>query len=156
MKQTVFEAAGGYDGLLSLAAAWHRRVLEDAVVSHAFSHGYHPQHTERLAAYWAEALGGPPIYSQEHGDETSVVRLHSGNGPHEEMDQRAIACFDRALSDVGLARNESLRRTLHDYFAWATNTSMAQYPGSAVDVPAGLQIPKWSWDGLVSAYRTGR
>jgi hemoglobin len=35
VKQTLFEAAGGYDGLLSLAAAWHRRVLEDAVVSHA-------------------------------------------------------------------------------------------------------------------------
>jgi hemoglobin len=134
MKQTVFEAAGGYDGLLSLAAAWHRRVLDDAVVTHAFSYGYHPQHTERLAAYWAEALGGPPIYSQECGDETSVVRLHSGNGPHEEMDQRAIACFDRALSDVGLAGNESLRSVLHDYFAWATKTTMAQYHGSADDV----------------------
>jgi|SRR5579862_2460373 len=155
MKQTVFEAAGGYDGLLSLAAAWHRRVLDDAVVSHAFSHGYHPQHTERLAAYWAEALGGPPIYSQQYGDETSVVRLHSGNGPHEEMDQRAIACFDRALSDVGLTGNESLRRVLHDYFAWATKTTMAQYHGSAADVPAGLQIPKWSWDGLVSAPEAG-
>ena len=47
--QTVYEAAGGFDGLLRLAHAWHKRVLEDEVVSHAFSHGYHPQHTERLA-----------------------------------------------------------------------------------------------------------
>ena len=38
------------------------------------------RHTERLAAYWVEALGGPPIYSQRYGDETSVVRIHSGNG----------------------------------------------------------------------------
>jgi Truncated hemoglobins len=57
--QTIYQAAGGRDGLLRLASAWHTRVLEDEVVSHAFSHGYHPQHTERLAAYWAEALGGP-------------------------------------------------------------------------------------------------
>src|SRR5215813_8225291 len=57
--QTIYEAAGGLDGLVRLAHAWHTRVLEDEVVSHAFSHGYHPQHTERLAAYWAEALGGP-------------------------------------------------------------------------------------------------
>ena len=28
------------------------------------------------------------------GAETSVVRMHSGNGPHDEMDRRAIACFD--------------------------------------------------------------
>ncbi len=89
--QTVYQAAGGRDGLLRLASAWHTRVLKDEVVSHAFSHGYHAQHTERLAAYWGEALGGPTTYSDQYGDETSVVRIHSGNGPHEEMDQRAIA-----------------------------------------------------------------
>lgn len=148
-KQTVYEAVGGHDGLLRLASAWHTRVLEDHVVRHAFSHGYHPQHTERLAAYWAEALGGPTTYSDRYGDEASVVRMHSGNGPHEEMDQRAIACFVQALEDVGLARDEQLRRVLHDYFAWATTTTMARYPDSAEDVPDGMHIPKWSWDGLV-------
>ena len=96
--QTVYEAAGGTEGLLRLARAWHTRVMADGEVSHAFSHGYHPQHAERLAAYWAEALGGPAAYSGVYGDETSVVRLHSGNGPHEEMDRRAIACFDQALA----------------------------------------------------------
>jgi hemoglobin len=120
------------------------------VVSHAFSHGFHPQHTERLAAYWAEALGGPSIYSDLYSDETSVVRIHSGNGLHEEMDQRAIACFDQALEDVGLAHDEQLRRALHDYFAWATTTTMAHYHESADDVPDGMHIPKWSWNGLMS------
>lgn len=148
--QTVYEAAGGFDGMLRLAHAWHTRVLEDEVVSHAFSHGFHPQHTERLAAYWAEALGGPAIYSDRYGDETSVVRIHSGNGPHEEMDQRAIACFDQALQDAGFASDERLSRVLHDYFAWATTTTMARYHDSEYDVPDGLHIPKWSWNGLVT------
>ncbi len=148
--QTLYEAAGGRDGLLKLAGAWHARVLADEVVGHAFSHGYHPQHTERLAAYWAEALGGPASYSEQYGDETSVVRIHSGNGLHEEMDQRAIACFDQALEDVGLARDARLRRALHDYFAWATTTTMAKYHRSADDVPDGLQVAKWSWEGLTS------
>lgn len=88
-------------GALRLAGAWHGRVMADEVVSHAFSHGFHPGHTERLAAYWAEALGGPMAFSAEYGDETSVVRMHSGNGPHQEMDRRAIASFDLALADVG-------------------------------------------------------
>lgn len=101
--QTVFEAAGGAPGLLRLAGAWHARVMDDEVVSHAFSHGFRPDHTERLAAYWGEALGGPASYSASFGDETAVVRIHSGNGPHEEMDRRAVACFDQALVDVGLA-----------------------------------------------------
>ncbi|MGA8113963.1 MAG: group II truncated hemoglobin [Actinocatenispora sp.] len=146
--QSVYEAAGGTPGMLRLAEAWHHQVMADEVVSHAFSHGFHPQHGERLAAYWAEALGGPSTYSQNYGTETSVVRLHSGNGPHEEMDRRAIACFDQALTDVGCTE-DPLRQVLHDYFAWATTTTMASYHGSADEVPDGLTIPRWSWNGLL-------
>jgi hemoglobin len=145
--QSVYEAAGGHDGLLRLAEAWHSRVLADEIVSHAFSHGYHPQHSERLAAYWGEALGGPADYTGQFADETSVVRIHSGNGQHEEMDQRAIACFDQALGDARLTA-EPLRQVLYDYFAWAATTTMARYPQSAGDVPGGLSIPRWSWGGL--------
>ena len=146
--RTVFEVAGGMDGLRRLAAAWHHRVMDDVVVSHAFSHGFHPDHVERLATYWAEALGGPGMYSHAYGDETSVVRTHSGNGKHDEMDARAIACFDQALVDAGLADDAVLRQALHDYFSWATTTTMARYHRSADDVPDGLNIPRWSWDGL--------
>jgi hemoglobin len=146
--RSVFEAAGGRGGLLTLAEAWHRRVMADEIVSHAFSHGFHPQHQERLAAYWGEVLGGPPAYSDSCGDETTVVRIHSGNGRHEEMDQRAIACFDRALEDVGLTAADPVRQVLHDYFAWATTTTMSRYHESADDVPEGLAIPRWSWNGL--------
>jgi hemoglobin len=146
--QTLFEAVGGNDGLRRLAEAWHLRVMADEVVAHAFSHGVHPQHVERLAAYWAEAFGGPSTYSELYGDETTVVRMHSGHGEHEEMDQRAIACFDQALADAGLAANCELRQVLHDYFAWTTTKTMSGYPKSAGDVPEGLSIPRWSWDGL--------
>src|ERR1700689_4276165 len=142
--QTVFEAAGGINGLRRLADAWHRLVMADDVVAHAFSHGFHPQHVERLAAYWAEAFGGPTLYSDFYGNETMVVKMHSGNGEHDEMDRRAIACFDEALADAGLASDEALRKVLHDYFAWATTTTMSRYHQSADDVPIGLSIPHWS------------
>jgi len=148
--QTLYQAAGGMDGMLRLAHAWHARVLADEEVSHAFSHGYRPDHSERLAAYWAQALGGPAAYTAAYGDETSVVRIHSGDGAHAEMDRRAIACFDQALADAGLDGDDQLRQALHDYFAWAANTAMARYHGSAADVPDGLPIPQWSWDGLVA------
>jgi hemoglobin len=148
--QTIYDAAGGVDGLRLLAHAWHECVLADPVVSHAFSQGFHPDHTDRLAVYWAEALGGPAEYSATIGDGTSVVRLHSGNGEHREMDQRAIACFDRALDQVGITEGP-LHNALHDYFSWATTVSMAEYHASADDVPDGLAIPRWSWEGLITS-----
>ncbi len=123
--------------------------MADEVVGHAFSHGFHSNHTERLSSYWAEALGGPKTFSVAFGDETSVVRMHSGNGAHPEMDRRAIACFDQALIDVGIEAQSKLAQALHDYFAWATDTTLSRYTESADDVPDGLNIPKWSWDGLV-------
>jgi hemoglobin len=147
--ESVYEAAGGELGLLSLARAWHERVMLDDLVIHAFHGGTLPDHTERLAAYWGEALGGPPTYSERYGDETAVVRIHSGNGPHEEMNDRAIDCFDQAMTDVGLAEDDAVRGVLHDYFAWATRTTMARYEDSPDDVPDRLAIPHWSWDGLV-------
>ena len=144
---TLLEALGGTEVVHRLAHAWHERVMVDEIVSHAFSHGFHPHHTERLAAYWAEAWGGPPVYSRDFGSESSVVRMHSGHGPHEEMDRRAIECFDRAMDDVRLA-DPLLRRVLHDYFEWATSTAMSAYPESADSVPRNLRIPRWSWSGL--------
>ena len=87
----------------------------------------------------------PRLMAAAH--QTSVVRIHSGNGQHEEMDRRAIACFDQALQDVGLTAGP-VRQVLHDYFAWATTTTMARYHESADDVPEGLSIPRWSWSGL--------
>jgi hemoglobin len=58
------------------------------------------------------------------------------------------ACFDQTQADVGLANDGALRQVLHDYFAWATTTTMSHYHQSAADVPIGLSIPHWSWDGL--------
>ena len=93
---------------------------------------------------------GSSPYSDLYGDESQVLRIHSGNGPHEEMDRRAIACFDEALADAGLADDDRLSTVLHDYFEWATTNSMSRYRRSEGDVPDGLAIPHWSWDGLVS------
>ena len=146
---TLYEAVGGYERLARLAAAWHERVMADDVVSHAFSHGFHRDHTARLAAYWSEALGGPATYSERMGTESDVVRLHSGKGHHAEMDERAIDCFDHALSDVGLDRDQTLARQLHDYFVWSIR-AMARFEQSDRHVPEGLAIAHWSFDGLVS------
>ncbi|MDQ6776119.1 MAG: group II truncated hemoglobin [Actinomycetota bacterium] len=148
MEGTVLEAAGGDQAFLDLARAWHQRCLEDPVVSHAFSHPGHPQHVERLAAYWVEALGGATLYSHTMGDHSHVLRIHSGNGEHEDMDTRAQRCFALALDDAGLPADERLRSTLKDWFRWMT-TAMATYPRSADDVPLALSLPRWSWDGPV-------
>jgi hemoglobin len=148
--QTVFEAAGGHAGLLALARAWHACCVAHPVVSHAFEGRLHPQHVERLASYWAEALGGPADYSRTMANETIVQRMHAGNGAHPEFDAMAVQCFEQALVDAGFAANPRLCQSLADYFRWST-TRMTAYPDSADHVPGGLALPHWTWDGPVGA-----
>ena len=145
---SIYDDIGGEEVVTRLAEAWHARVLDDEVVAHAFHHGFRDDHTPRLAAYWAEAWGGPANYSAALGSESDVVRMHSGNGVHHEMDDRAIDCFDHALRDVGLDDPRTFS-TLHDYFV-VTTALMSEYPDSEGDVPAGLRLTRWSWEGLVS------
>ena len=81
MRPTLYEFAGGERAFLALAAAHHARCVADPELNHPFSHpGQHPQHVERLAAYWAEVMGGPPDYSSTCGDHSFVLRTHAGNG----------------------------------------------------------------------------
>lgn len=146
MQKTIYEAAGGKQAFVALAHAWHTCCLADPILSHAFSHGFHPEHTERLAAYWAEAVGGPNDYSESMNSESAVIRMHSGNGEHREMDERAQICFAQALDNAGIPNDPRLRATLKDYFRWATER-MSAYPESADAVPDGIDLARWSWDG---------
>ena len=57
--ETLYEAVGGFDAILALTRRWHALCLADPAAAHPFEHQLHPQHDERLAAYLAEALGGP-------------------------------------------------------------------------------------------------
>jgi hypothetical protein len=66
---------------------------------------------------------------------------------HEELDRRAVACFDAALSDVGIIGGP-LRSLPHDYFAWSAHR-MGAHSDTPDSVPDGVPIPDWSWDGLV-------
>jgi hemoglobin len=144
MGRSVFEAAGGSGAMLALAGAWHERCLADPVVSHAFEHGHHPDHTARLAAYWGRALGGPA--DQPGLADDVVLRMHSGDGEHPEMDAAAVTCFVAALDDARMPDDEGLRSALTDWFAWAT-TQMATYHRSPDDVPDGWRLPVWTWHG---------
>jgi len=148
VRESVYDAMGGAGAVLRLAHAWHERVLADPVVSHAFSHGFREDHTERLAAYWGEQLGGPSAYTDGMGDHSTVLRMHSGNGEHHEMDRRAEGCFAEALDDAAIPDAPELRRTLAAWFHWAIEV-MDSHPDSPDDVRDGLPLPRWSWDGVV-------
>jgi len=149
MRPTLFEFAGGEPALLALATAHHARCLADPELAHPFSHGdLDPEHVARLAAYWTEVLGGPPRYSELHADQSSLLRMHAGNGDMDDLGRRFVDCFVAAADDAGLPDDPAFRAALRAYMQWAVD-DVLQYPDGDAAVPAGLSVPRWSWDGLV-------
>jgi hemoglobin len=148
VRPTLFEFAGGEQALLALAAAHHKRCVEDPELNHPFSHpGQHPQHVERLAAYWAEVLGGPPTYSESCGDQTGLLHMHSGNGDMGDLGERFVRCFEIAMDDADLPDDAAFRAALSAYMRWAVDNVLVYSPHDAV-VPLGAPMPHWGWDGL--------
>ena len=148
MRPSLYEYAGGDAAFLALARAHHQRCLDDPELNHPFSHpDQHPQHVERLAAYWAEVLGGPPTYSRECGEQSSLLVMHSGNGPIDDLGRRFVDCFVQAADDAGLPDDPEFRTALRDYMVWAV-ADVLEYAPVGSTVPAGVAMPHWSWDGL--------
>jgi truncated hemoglobin YjbI len=146
VETTIYEAMGGGDAVLALAEAWHSRCLADPVLAHPFERGVHPQHTERLAAYWAEQLGGPTAFSESRARYSDIVRVHTGNGPHPQMDGRGVAAFALSLDDADIPADPDLRFQLIAWFTWATAVLNHGW-SSKEDVPDDLAMPTWTWEG---------
>jgi hemoglobin len=146
-RPSIYEAVGGEEAFLSLAAATHERCLQDPELNHPFSHHVSPGHTEHLAFYWAEVLGGPPRYSMTLGGQSGMLTIHAGEGAPDDMGDRFEACFIQAMDDAELPDDPELRGAMRSYMHWATR-EVNSYSPPGTRVEPDLPMPRWSWDGL--------
>ena len=148
-RSSIYEAAGGMPAFLRLAAAHHRRCLDDPILNHPFSHPGHRDHVARLALYWAEVLGGPAEFTRCCGDHAAVLHLHAHTDAELDMGRRFVACFVDALDDAELPKDSGLRDELGAYMQWAVADVMSFAPKDSV-VPDTRAVPRWTWGGVVS------
>src|ERR1700682_1075698 len=119
-RPSIYELAGGDAAFLALAAAHHERCLQEPEISHAFSHGFNPDHVENLAFYWAEVFGGPARYSEAHGGHSGMLEVHARTGAAEDWGQRFVACFVQAVDEAGLPEDAEVRAAVRPYIECAS------------------------------------
>jgi hemoglobin len=155
VRPSLYEFAGGDEAFLALARAHHERCVADPLLNHPFTkEDLNPHHVARLAAYWAEVLGGPHRFSEQLSDHSSMLRLHAGNGPGMlELGPRFVACFVAAADDAGLPADPEFRAALRAYMEWAV-ADVNEFHDEGASVPSGFGMPRWDWDGLVTSGRT--
>jgi hemoglobin len=147
-RPSIYEYAGGAPAFLALATDFHARCLADPVLEHPFSHtGGNPEHVQRLADYWGEVFGGPPMYSRSFGGHSAMLSVHANQGAGSDLGDRFVVCFADALDGAGLSADPELRAAMSAYIRWATDEVMSYSPLDA-KVPPDLPTPRWDWDGL--------
>ena len=149
MQPSLFEFAGGEPAFQRLATAHHARCLADPELNHPFSKpDGHPLHVERLGCYWAEVLGGPPRFSEQCSDQSSVLRMHAGNGDLQRS-RRALRALLRARrwTTLQLPDDPAFREAMNAYMRWAVDTVALAHPDGAAGVAPSAAMPRWGWDG---------
>ena len=145
-RPNIYEFAGGDQAFLAFATAFHERCLEDPELNHVFGQHSSPWHVEHLAAYWAEVFGGPARYTG-FGGQSAMLSIHAGQGATEDLSKRFVACFMQAADDAQLPEDEIFRSAINGYIGWATQV-VDTYQESGSEVPPGLPMPHWTWEGL--------
>ena len=113
---TVNGPRAGSEGLLRLAGPGAPRVM--ATRWTAARSATDTSAAQRAPGQIRAGRSVAATYSDTFGGETTVVRIHSGNCPREEMGRRRSR-FERAMQDAGLEAAGPLRQVLHGYFVWA-------------------------------------
>jgi hemoglobin len=140
---TLYEWIGGIEPLRRLTAEFYRRVPDDPVLAPVFAH-MAADHPEHVALFLAEVLGGPALYSREHGGHPEMVRHHLGRHLSEVMRRRWIGLLLDTYADLGLPADPEFASALVGYLEWGSRLAVINSaPGASVSEQAPM--PKWGW-----------
>ena len=140
---TLYEWIGGIEPLRRLTAEFYRRVPDDPVLAPVFAH-MAADHPEHVALFLAEVLGGPALYSREHGGHPEMVRHHLGRHLSEVMRRRWIGLLLDTYTDLGLPADPEFASALVGYLEWGSRLAVINSaPGAIVSEQAPM--PKWGW-----------
>ena len=149
---TLYEWAGGLAPLRRMIDCFYDRVEADEALSGFFPGGVSEHHRAHVADWWAEVLGGPETYSEQHGGYESMLRHHLGLAITPEQRHRFAATMSLAADDAGLPADPEFRAALVGYLEWGTRLAMHNSQDDAPDVVEHAPVPRWGW-GVAPPYR---
>lgn len=140
---TLYDWIGGIEPLQRLTAEFYARIPDDPVLAPVFAH-MAADHPEHVALFLAEVLGGPDLYSREHGGHPEMVRHHLGRHLNEAMRRRWIGLLLDTYTDLGLPADPEFASALFGYLEWGSRLAVINSaPGATVSEQAPM--PKWGW-----------
>jgi hemoglobin len=143
---TLFEHAGGEDGLHRLEQVFYDSVLADPVLQPLFGAG-RPDHVDHLTAFTAESFGGPDRFSRELGF-AHLISVHRGLKITEEQRRRFVDLYMAALDIAEMPTDAAFREAVREHVEFGSKVAMQN---SLADTDGELnplrEVPRWTWPG---------
>jgi hemoglobin len=148
---TLYEWVGGIDALNRLTKRFYEHVNDDALLQPVFAH-MDAAHSEHVAAFLAEVLGGPASYSAQHGGHPHMIRKHLDRHLTQEKRRRWVELLLSTADELGLPDDPEFRSALVGYLEWGSRLAVINsQPGASADQDAPM--PLWGWGEVKGPYQ---
>ncbi|MBU1303934.1 MAG: group II truncated hemoglobin [Alphaproteobacteria bacterium] len=151
---SLYQWVGGIAALERLTALFYRKVALDPELGPVFA-TMSPEHPAHVAAFLAEVLGGPPLYSERHGGHPEMIRHHLGKHLTERLRRRWINLLLDSYAELEMPADPEFASALVSYLEWGSRMAVLN---SVDGANPGLHdpMPKWGWGEVKGPYRPGQ
>jgi hemoglobin len=144
---SLFEFAGGEEGLHRLETAFYKSVLADPLLQPLFGEGQ-PQHVDHLTAFTAESFGGPDRFSRELGGFEHLIAVHRGLKISEAQRRRFVDLYLAALDTAEMPTDPEFRDAVRSHVEFGTQVAMQNsHAGNDSELHPLRDVPRWTWSG---------
>jgi hemoglobin len=148
---TLYEWLGGIEALNRLTTRFYEHVKADPLLGAVFAHmdAGHPAH---VAAFLGEVLGGPAVYSEQHGGHPHMIRQHLNRHLSQEQRRRWVTLLLETADELALPDDPEFRSALVGYLEWGSRLAVINsQPGASAEENAPM--PKWGWGEVKGPYQ---
>ena len=147
MTQTLYEHAGGDDGLHRLEELFYEKALADPVLRTQFTERV-PAHVDHLTWFTAESFGGPDRFTRELGFQYIIDVHRRLDSITDEQRERFIALYMEALAEAGMPDDAPFREAVRQHVEFGSRVAQQNSRAETdADVYPLHKVPRWDWAG---------
>lgn len=142
--ETLYEHAGGTEGLHRLEEIFYAKALADPVLSQVFPERV-PTHVQHLTWFTSESFGGPDRFTRELGFQY-LIDTHRGLQITDEQRDRFIEVYLESLDEAGLPADERFRGAVREHVEFGARVAQQNSRAeSDEELHPIREVPIWNW-----------
>lgn len=149
-EPTIHAWVGGTQAIGRWLDVFYDAVEADDLLAPVFGGTVTRAHRDHVTAWWAEVMGGPPAYTEEHGGYARMLAHHRDLAITPEQRLRFVTLLSAAADEAGLPSDPECRAALMGYAEWGSRLAVENSAPGAEPLP-DAPVPRWGW-GVAPPY----